>query len=426
MIVRLKDPQWKVFNCSARNRILVAGRRFGKTFLAGVELCRAAWGPGRLAWYVAPTYRQAKRVAWKPLKELTRPYWATKPNETDLRIDLTSGGSIALRGADNPDSLRGNGLDFLVLDEYAQISPEAWTKVLRPSLADRQGRALFIGTPQGTNHFFDLYTSVQGNSQWSTFQFTTEQGGNVSAAELEIAARELDEDTYKQEFQGDFVNLTSGLVYRAFDRHGNLRTLQYEKRLPLFWSLDFNVDPMATVIGQKCNQEVRVLEEMVLKDSNTETACAEFLKRTARWRTFDNNPIVVHIYGDATAIGRKSSASRTDWEIVWQFFARHSDRYKVVNRVGSKNPPVKDRVNCVNAKLKNYLGECTLFIDPSCKELIQDFERVHWRADSHGNMLADIDKSDTARTHVSDALGYMVAQEFGMQPVCGPKYGHVI
>jgi hypothetical protein len=122
-----------------------------------VELCRAAWSPGRLAWYVGPTYKQAKRIAWKPLKQMTRPYWASQPNETDLRIDLITGGSICLRGADKYDSLRGDGLDFLILDEYASIKREAWLEVLRPALADKQGRALFIGTPRGYNHFYDPY-----------------------------------------------------------------------------------------------------------------------------------------------------------------------------------------------------------------------------------------------------------------------------
>jgi hypothetical protein len=120
-MIRLKPPQWTVFNNPARFRILVAGRRFGKTYLALVELCRAAWKSGRLAWYVGPTYKQGKRIAWKPLKEMTRPYWASKPNETDLRIELVTGGTICVRGADNYDSLRGDGLDFLILDEYASI-----------------------------------------------------------------------------------------------------------------------------------------------------------------------------------------------------------------------------------------------------------------------------------------------------------------
>ena len=100
MRIVLRAAQGEVFCCPERFRVLVAGRRFGKTFLALTELCKAAWGPDRTAWYVAPTYRQAKRVAWKPLKQMTKPYWVGKPNETDLTIELVSGGTISLRGAD--------------------------------------------------------------------------------------------------------------------------------------------------------------------------------------------------------------------------------------------------------------------------------------------------------------------------------------
>jgi hypothetical protein len=147
MIISLKPPQSSVLDCDRRFRVLAAGRRSGKTYLACIELIRAACGPSRVAWYVAPTYKMSKRIAWKQLKQLTRPFWASPPNETDLRIELTTGGIIALRGADNYDNLRGEGLDFLVLDEFASMAPEAWTEVLRPALSDRLGRALFIDSP---------------------------------------------------------------------------------------------------------------------------------------------------------------------------------------------------------------------------------------------------------------------------------------
>src|SRR5579862_7969475 len=172
MIVRLKPPQSAVFACDQRFRVLVAGRRFGKTYLALVELCKAASVRGCLAWYVGPSITQSKRIAWKSLKDMTRPFWATKPNETDLRIELIWGSTICVRGADNYDALRGDGLDFLVLDEFASMAPEAWTEVLRPALADRRGRALFIGTPQGFNHFHDLVDGAEALPDWEVFQFT--------------------------------------------------------------------------------------------------------------------------------------------------------------------------------------------------------------------------------------------------------------
>jgi hypothetical protein len=144
-MIHLKPPQWTVFNSDAR-----ASVPWSQEGDSGRPISRKlnfAERPGE----------QAKRIVWKPLKEMTRPYWASQPNETDLRIELITVGTICLRGADNYDSLRGDGLDFLVLDEYASIAKEAWLEVLRPALADRQGKALFIGTPRGYNHFYELY-----------------------------------------------------------------------------------------------------------------------------------------------------------------------------------------------------------------------------------------------------------------------------
>jgi hypothetical protein len=418
-VIQLKAPQWTVFNCDSRFRILVAGRRFGKTYLALVELCRSAWKAGRLSWYVAPTYKQAKRIAWRPLKQMTRPYWASRPNETDLRIELISGGTICLRGADNYDSLRGDGLDFLILDEYASIARQAWTEVLRPALADKQGRALFIGTPRGYNHFYDLYAAVQDQPHWARFQFTTEEGGNVSTGELESATRELDERTYRQEFQASFENLATGMVYYPFDRAHHVGEVHYDRNVPLCWSLDFNIHPMCSVIGQRAGERVSVLDEIVLADSNTSSACQEFFHRTTAWLARSYLPIQVDVYGDATGEARRSSASRTDWQLVRDFFGRCGDRYRPVFHVSASNPAVRDRVNCVNAKLLNQAGERRLTIDPRCKQLIQDFERVHWRTDASGNARNEIDKSDGARTHVSDALGYMLAAQFPMRMMGG-------
>ena len=424
-MIELKSPQWTVFNCDSRFRILVAGRRFGKTYLALVELCRSAWVAGRLSWYVAPTYKQAKRIAWKPLKQMTRPYWASKPNETDLRIELTTGGTICLRGADNYDSLRGDGLDFLILDEYASIARQAWTEVLRPALADRQGRALFIGTPRGYNHFYDLYHAVKEQPQWATFQFTTEEGGNVATEELQSATRELDERTYRQEFQASFENLATGMVYYPFDRSIHVGEVHYDRNLPLCWSLDFNINPMCSVIGQRDGDEVSILEEIVLVDSNTVAACNAFFDRTTSLIPRSYLPIQVDVYGDATGESRRSSASSTDWQLVRDFFARHRDRYRATLHVGRSNPAIRDRVNCVNSRLLNQAGQSRLLIDSRCKQLIQDLERVHWRTDSNGNALNEIDKSDPARTHVSDGLGYLLANQFPMRQAGGFRAGYL-
>lgn len=420
-MIRLKAPQREVFLSPHRFRLLVAGRRFGKTYLASVELFRAASGPGGMAWYVAPTYRQAKRIVWNPLKELTRPYWASKPNESDLRIELRSGGTIALRGADAYDSLRGEGLDFVVLDEYASIRPAAWTEVLRPALTDRRGKALFIGTPQGFNHFYDLHEAAQEQSDWATFRFTTEEGGNVSAEELRSASVELDARVYRQEFGASFENLTSGRVYYAFER-SDVKPVDYDPHFPLCWSLDFNIDPACSILCQVVHGRVHVLDEIALRSSSTYDVCQQFASPTSQGlASCKQTPLPVYVYGDATGESRKSAASRTDWQIVRDFFAGHGREYKATFRVPSRNPEVKDRINCVNAIISNAGGQRRLAVSPHCKQLIRDLEQVSWKTDANGNSIGDLDRSDRMRTHLSDALGYLIAWDFPMQARIGPQ-----
>jgi hypothetical protein len=318
--------------------------------------------------------------------------------------------------------------------------------VLRPALSDKQGRALFIGTPRGFNHFHELFEAAQMQPHWAAFQFTTAQGGNVARQELESAAQEMDERTYRQEFEASFENLGTGIAYYAFDRAHNVRPLRYDPKLPLVWSLDFNMNPLCSVLGQTLNGVVHILDELILPDSNTLAACEEFLSRTTKWTTVPEvfseplpldaaseyedlltqlqpRPLNVYIYGDATGEQRKTSASRTDWQIVKNFFGRYADRYRASFQVPSANPVVKDRINCVNAVLRNHAGQHRLRIDPRCKELIKDFEQVCWKADPHGNSLAELDKSDPMRTHASDAAGYFVAREFPMRAQRGELAG---
>jgi hypothetical protein len=166
---------------------------------------------------------------------------------------------------------------------------------------------------------------------------------------------------------------------------------------------------------------VVVVDELILPDSNTLAACEEFLSRTENWNK--GSRLNVRIYGDATGERRRTSASRTDWQIVKDFFGRYRDRFEVSFQVPSANPLVKDRVNCVNAKLRNHAGQQRLLVNPGCKHLIKDFEQVCWKTDPHGNSLVELDKSDSLRTHVSDAVGYLVAREFPMRAIMGERSG---
>ena len=187
----LRWAQGQVFNAEERFRVLVAGRRFGKSYLSCVELLKGAIAkPGETYFYCAPTYRMAKDIAWKTLKKLVPKQWVKSKNETDLKLELVNESTIELKGTENAMALRGRSLSGVVLDEAAFMDRAVWSEVIRPALADKQGWALFISTPDGTaSWFYDLwcYVPEDESGDWKRWSFTTIEGGNVPSTEVEAA-----------------------------------------------------------------------------------------------------------------------------------------------------------------------------------------------------------------------------------------------
>ena len=420
-IIGLRTHQLEVFHSPARFRIVAAGRRFGKTRLALAEIVFASFTAGRKIWYVGPSYRQAKRIVWKRLKSATRPFWAARPSETELRIETLSGSTITVCGADNPSSLRGDGLDLVILDEFASLRPELWLEIFRPALTDRKGRALLLGTPKGRNHFYERFTYAQTAPDWAAFQFTTAQGGNVDPAELTAASHEFDPDTYRQELEAEFTGVGRNRVYYAFDSRANVQPVAFDPYYPVVWSIDFNVNPMCMLLLQRIRDDVYVFDEIVLQpDANTIRACEAVVQRLNPLYSLvpsHHLPLQFRIYGDSSGNQRRTSGAATDWGLIREFFTHYQSRFNFSICTNSVNPAVRDRVNCVNSRLLSHSGEARLFIDPKCRELIRDLEQVVWSVDPTGQTTSDIDKSDRARTHSSDALGYFVSQAF---PLRGP------
>jgi len=423
----LKPRQWEVYQSSARFRVLVAGRRFGKTYLALSEMVQAAMQPNKHVCYLGPTDEQTKRNAWDLLKSMTHHLWAKTPIEKPARIDLVNGSILRLNSAFKPDTFRGVGIDFLVLDEFASLKPRVWTDVLRATIADRKGRVLFIGTPMGRNHFYHLVQHAKTAPAWEVFQFTTAQGGLVDQEELDDAARDLDKETFQREFEGQFTMPGSHRVYHAFDPAANVRPCPFNPIYPLIWSLDFNVNPMCMLFMQRVADEVNVIDELIIQpEATTEAACQLFHKRAQPlyWQVPGyQRPLTVEIYGDASGNHRRTAGSTTDWQIVRNFFNAWKHLYRASFHTANANPLVRDRVNCVNARLLNSVGDCRLFIDPRCQELLRDLEQVTWQLNQHGAVTTEIDKSDRARTHSSDALGYYISQAFNMLPKSGEQPG---
>jgi hypothetical protein len=384
----LSKPQQAIADSPVRFRTVIAGRRFGKTHLSIRELCYHAREPDKEVWYVAPTYRQAKQIVWRKLKNKLRDLrWAQKINEAELTIILKNGSVISLKGADNADSLRGIGLDFLCVDEFADIDPEAWYEVLRPTLADKQGKALFIGTPKGIGNWaHDLYMMPQENDTWASFQYTTIDGGNVKPEEIEAARKDLDERTFRQEFLATFETYT-GRIYYAFDRKGNCAPPTTLDLSVIYIGMDFNIDPMSAVVAVRQGDVLYVIDEIRMFSSNTAEIVEEIKSRYPKTKCF--------VYPDPAGSARKSSAGGvTDHTIL--------ANAGLIVKSPRAHTPVRDRINSVNSRLCGSDGVRRLFIHPKCKYTIEGLERHTYK---EGTSQPD---KDNGYDHMNDALGYMV------------------
>ena len=364
VLVSLTKPQTKIYNNPARFRVVCAGRRFGKTFLSIGELSRAALSkPNANCWYLAPTFRAAKDIAWDMLVNTMPEELIAKRNESELTLKLINGSVISIKGGEAYDNLRGRSLDFVVLDEVADMRQQVWTEVVRPSLSDRQGSALFIGTPKGRNHFYDLWTTGTDKQEgWASFQFTTLEGGNVPEEEVTAAKRDLDERTFRQEYLANFVNY-SGVIYYNFDRAESIRK-EYEEEGTLHIGMDFNLDPMSAVVAVKVGDTLQIIDEIVIYGSNTDEIVDEIQSRYPDRR--------ITVYPDPACRQRKTSAGgRTDLSIL------QNAGFAV--KVRNSHTAIRDRINAVNARLLSADGLRHLYVDPKCKQVIKSLER-HPRA----------------------------------------------
>jgi hypothetical protein len=329
-------------------------------------------------------------VAWKQLRnKLQDLRWVRKVNETELTCELKNGSTISLKGADNYDSLRGVGLDYLVLDEFADIDAAAWYETLRPTLADRQGGALMIGTPKGLNWAHELYNMCHDYpEEWASFSYTTIEGGNVRPEEVEAARRSLDERTFRQEFEASFETFT-GRVFYAFDRKYNIMPYVEPERgiADLHIGADFNIDPICATVAVKMGNILHVIDEIKIYGSNTDELVAEIKTR------FPKKNITV--YPDPAGAARKTSAGgRTDHTIL-------RNAGFTVKAPHSHNA-VRDGINAVNAKLRSSSGETTLYFDPRCKYSMECLEKQTYKT---GTSIPD---KDSGFDHMNDALRYMV------------------
>jgi hypothetical protein len=260
-----RELQAQLHDNLLRWSVVCCHRRFGKTVFAINHILRACITSTkdrpRYA-YLAPTYKQAKTIAWDYLQHYSRPIPGITINQAELRIDYPNGGRIQLFGCDNPDALRGIYLDGCILDEYAQMPSSLFGEVLRPALSDREGWALFIGTPKGKNAFYDLYQHASNDPNWYAVTYRASETGVVDSAELRDAKNIMTSEEYDQEYECSWTAAIRGAVYgkemASCIRDGRIGFIPVEPSIPVhtFWDLGIS-DAMAIWFVQAVGKEIR-------------------------------------------------------------------------------------------------------------------------------------------------------------------------
>lgn len=398
--------QRQYYTCDTRFVVVPSGRRSGKTEIAKRRKVKRMlsyndiYDRPRFV-FGAPTHAQAKKIFWRDLCDLIPNDMITKMAGTEL--ELVNGVEVIVTGMDKPERVEGIPIYDLTLDEYGNMKEDVWTEHLRPSLSDQNGRADFIGVPEGMNHYQELAISAQTDTSgdWSFFSWWSED--ILPKSEIAAAKRDLDELTYRQEYQAEFVTF-EGLAYYAFDPalHAS-RRLPYNPDEPLLVFFDFNVAPGVAGIAQQDPETgyYHIIGEVwIPRNSNTVLVCSRIAKDWGHHR----GP--VYLYGDATGGARGTAKVQgSDWDLVKRELSPVFPGM-LRFRVPKGNPRERVRVNTVNSQLLNVDKEPRLFVDPvKAKHLVTDLAGVRLVEGGSG----EIDKKSYPKlTHISDGLGYML------------------
>ena len=278
----LHDSQEIVAKDKHRFRVVNCGRRWGKTTLAILEMvAKAVFKDDAIIVYIAPTYAQARDIAWVELKRICLPI-ALNTNESRLEITIQTknGGKsiIWLRGWESVETLRGQRFDFVVIDEIASMRNFFlnWQEVLRPALTDRKGEVLFISTPKGFNHFYDLYNTQ--DEDYKSFHYTTYDNPYMPVDEVEKAKKELPEDRFAQEYMADFRK-QQGLVYKEFSRDKHVYETLPMKIDEYIAGIDFGfTNPTAVIHIKRDGDDNYFVTDEWYKTGRTEEQIAEYVK----------------------------------------------------------------------------------------------------------------------------------------------------
>lgn len=380
-----------------RFKVLVAGRRFGKTIYFRERLLAKACVPGSLNWYAAPTRADAKSIMWESLKErayeLNYILYPKQINETDLSITLTNKAIIQLKTAQKPRSFRGRGVNYIALDEASEYDyPTIWSQDIRPSLSDKFGEAEFGFTPKGFNWTYDIFNQAKTSPGWSVYQFKTVDSPffqtQEGLAELQDAKANLSERDFKQEYEASFENF-AGRIYYAFDRAANSCHTEYNPSLPVIIGMDFNRSPMTACVFQKYGNDLHQIDEIFLRASDTPEMCRVIKQRYPSSAVF--------VRPDATG-SRSYSVNKnlSDHQILRD--------HGFTLQCAAQNPGRVDRWASVNRATEKRWVKINV---KKCPNTVKDLEVICYKEGTCEPML-----TDPMLGHIADAFGYAVYIEY--------------
>lgn len=396
--------QIKCFKDPSRFRFVLAGRRGGKTTLLREEICRAIsqCPPKGEIFYIGPTNAHAMELMFETAEDRFEELgWKFKPRVSKQRFEFSQGRKLYIIGAEKIRRIRGHPVFMAVFDEIAFFDADlkkVW-RAVRPSLTDLKGRAVAATTPNGKGtQAYDFFLNVQKSPAWTTHVWRTLDNPAIDPEEIEAAKHELDEKSFKQEYEVTWESF-EGLAYYNFDENLHIKKQpEISDDLPVILGFDFNVNPTTLLVAQNQESKIRFKKEYSLKNSSTEKTvmnfCEDFKHKADKWR--------VKIRGDAAGRARSSQTGFSNYDTVEELLRSYG--FKVEWEIMASNPSIVDRVQQANSFLKNVYGEPRIEIDPSCSELIKDLssQQLEGRFPS--------DKGNVG--HKADAFGYIVHVEW--------------
>ena len=397
---KLHSAQQQIVDEARRFNCVVCGRRWGKTLL-GMD--RAIWPAlsGGPVGFFTPTYK-AGDESWRGIRKATVSMQRSVSVQ-HRRIELYTDGVIEFWSLDDLDAGRGRKYARVIVDEASMVSnlEESWQAAIFPTLTDLHGDAFLFSTPRGFDYFQTLYERGQdpAHPEWRSWLMPTATNPILQATEptfLQTAQATMDPRYFAQEYGASFEEM-AGRVYFQFSREANVRADLVDTGGPLLVGMDFNVAPMSAVVAIRAGDELHVIDELELADSNTEEMC-QALKHRYAGRS-------VTVCPDPSGSARKTSApvGQTDFAII----RRAGFRVAAPN----KAPPVVDRINEVQALLCSASGRRRLLFHPRCRSSIRCFMQLTYKDGKGGDVLSVVDKS-AGLDHLCDAVGYLVHMEF--------------